>query len=136
MADKIPAYPYLLPILLPLPATTPTPSPYLLLPLLLPLPPTTPTPPLTYYYPYPSPYLLLPLLLPLPTPYSPGAWSEVTSMVTYVMMTNYFAPTWYFAQNESVTACTDTLLPEYETYLHVYCLQVVLRQVTLIYRTL
>ena len=36
--------------------------------LLLPLPTTTPTPPLTYY--------------------SPGAWSEVTSMVTYVMMTN------------------------------------------------
>ena len=43
-------------------------SPYLLLPLLLPLPTTTPTPPLTYY--------------------SPGAWSEVTSMVMYVMMTN------------------------------------------------
>ena len=42
-------------------------SPYLLLPLLLPLPTTTPTPPLTYYYPYSSPYLLLPLLLPLPT---------------------------------------------------------------------
>ena len=35
------------------------------------------------YYPYSSPYLLLPLLY-----YSPGAWSEVTSMVTYVMMTN------------------------------------------------
>ena len=35
-------------------------------------------PPLPYYYPYSSPYLL-----------SPGAWSEVTSMVTmYVMMTN------------------------------------------------
>ena len=53
-------------------------SPYLLLPLLLLLPTmfipllllptTTPTPPLTYYF--------------------PGAWSEVTSMVTYVMMTN------------------------------------------------
>ena len=39
-----------------------------LLPLFLPLPTTTPTPPLTYY--------------------SPSAWSEVTSMVTYVMMTN------------------------------------------------
>ena len=37
----------------------------------------TPTPPFTYYYLYP----------PL-TYYSPGAWSEVTSMVTYVMMTN------------------------------------------------
>ena len=48
------------------------------------------------YYPYSSPYILLPLLLPLHTTtrtppltyYSPGAWSEVTSMVTYVMMTN------------------------------------------------
>ena len=36
-----------------------------LLPLLLPFPTTTSTPPLTYY--------------------SPGAWSEVTSMVTYVI---------------------------------------------------
>ena len=95
--------PYLLlPLLLPLPTTTPTPpltyyypysttttptppltyyypysSPYLLLPLLLPLATTTPTPPLSYYYPYSSPYLLF-----------PGAWSEVTSIVTYVMMTN------------------------------------------------
>ena len=104
-------YPYsspylLLLLLLPLPTTTPTPpltyyypysSPYLLLPLLLPLPTTTPTPPLTYYYPYSSPYLLLPLLLPLPILCSPGAWSEVTSMVTYVMMTNYSAPTWQLA---------------------------------------
>ena len=94
--------PLLLPLLLPLPTTTPTPpltyyypysttttptppltyyypysSPYLLLPLLLPLATTTPTPPLSYYYPYSSPYLLF-----------PGAWSEVTSIVTYVMMTN------------------------------------------------
>ena len=37
----------------------------------------TPTPPFTYYYLYP----------PL-TYYSPGAWSEVTSMVTCVMMRN------------------------------------------------
>ena len=80
-------------------------SPYLLLLLPLPLPTTTPPPPLTYYYSSPSPYLLLLLPLPLPTStlllplptttptppltyYSPGAWSEVTSMVTYVMMTN------------------------------------------------
>ena len=41
--------------------------PYLLLPILLPLTTTTPTPLLTYYFPYSSPYLLLPLLLPLPT---------------------------------------------------------------------
>ena len=64
-----------------------------LIPLLLPLP-TTPTPPLTYY--------------------SPGAWSEVASMVTYVMMTYSLI----------------TLLPEYETYLHGYCLQVELTQIT------
>ena len=30
----------------------------------------------------------------------------------------------------------DTLLPEYETYLHGYCLQVELTQITLMYRTL
>ena len=41
------------------------------------LPTPTPTPPFTYYYLYP----------PL-TYYSPGAWSEVTSMVTSVMMRN------------------------------------------------
>ena len=46
------------------------------------------------------------------TYHSPGAWSEVTSMVTYV------------------------ILPEYETYLHGYYLQVELTQITLIYRTL
>ena len=74
----LPTTPYLpLPLLLPLPTT-----PYLPLPLLLPLPTTTPTPPLTYY----------PLPTTTPTPpltyYSPGAWSEVTSMVTYVMMMN------------------------------------------------
>ena len=107
--------PYLLlPLFLPLPTTTPIPpltyyypysSPYLLLPLFLPLPTTTPIPPLTCYVYTPtppltyyssSPYLPLPLLLPLPTTtptppltyYSPGAWNEVTSMVTYVMMTN------------------------------------------------
>ena len=117
LPDEIPAYMYpyvpysspylLLPLLLPLPTTTPTPpftyyypysTPYLLLPLLLPLPTTTPTPPLTYYYPYSSPYLLCiypyssPYLLLYSTPpltyYFPGAWSEVTSMVTYMMMTN------------------------------------------------
>ena len=60
-----------IPLLLPLPTTyipllLPLPTTYI--PLLLPLPTTTPTPPLTYY--------------------SPGAWSEVTSKVTYVMMTN------------------------------------------------
>ena len=39
-------------------------------------------------------------------------------------MTNYSASTWYFPQKESVTACTDALLPEYETYLHVCCSQI------------
>ena len=100
-------YPYsspylLLPLLLPLPTTTPTPpltyyypysSPYLLLPLLLPLPTTTPTPPLTYYYPYSTTTTPTPPLTyyyPYSSPYLlfPGAWSEVTSIVTYVMMTN------------------------------------------------
>ena len=62
--------------------------------------------------------------------------SEVTSMVTCVMMMNYSAPTWSFPQKRKcVTACTDTLLPEYEIYLHVQGLQVELTQITLIYRT-
>ena len=51
----------------------------------------TPTPPFTYYYLYP----------PL-TYYSPGAWSEVTSMVTCVMM-----------RNSLIHYCQ-----EYETYLY------------------
>ena len=51
----------LLPLLLrPLTYYYPYSSPNLLLPLLLPLPTTTPTPPLTSYYPYSSPYLLFP----------------------------------------------------------------------------
>ena len=81
------------------------------------------------YVPYSSPYLLLPLPLPKPTTtptplltyYSSGAWSEVTSMVMYVMMHDEF---------------TDRRLPEYETYLHGYYLQVELAQITLIHRTL
>ena len=68
-------------------------SPYLLR--IYPTPPLTyyvytPTPPLTYYIYTPIPPLTYYVYTPTPplTYYSPGAWSEVTSKVTYVMMTN------------------------------------------------
>ena len=77
-------------------------SPYLLLPLFLPLPttyiplllplPTIP-PPLTYHYPYSSPYLLFPWCM------------EGGDLNGHVCDDDEF---------------TDTLLPEYETYLHKY----------------
>ena len=141
--------PYLLlPLLLPLPTTTPTPpltyyypysSPYLLLPLLLPLPTTTPTPPLTYYYPYSSPYLLLPLLLPLPTTtptppltyYYPYSSPYLLLSLLLPLPTTYIPlllplPTIPLVHGDEFT---DTLLPEYETYLHGYCSQVELTQI-------
>ena len=82
-----------IPLLLPLPTTTPTPP--LTYYVYTPTPPLTyyvytPTPPLTYYVYTPTPPLTYYVYTPTPplTYYSPGAWSEVTSKVTYVMMTN------------------------------------------------
>ena len=70
-------------------------SPYLLLSLFLPLPTTIPIPPLTYYVYTPTPPLIYYYSSPSPSyhypyssPYLLFPWSEVTSMVTYVMMTN------------------------------------------------
>ena len=69
-----------------------------LLPLLLPLPTTTPTPPLKYYYLY-----------------------STIPLVHGVRLNGHVCDDDKF---------TESLLSEYETYLHGYCLQVELTQIT------